>query len=120
MGTFTDVTVAALEVTPVGYLQLEISQGRDRGRIQLDLPPGRSFREGDQVFVEAKSDEFLIFLPHGRTLPAADAEKKLIPIFVQLVKLIIFSIVEVAFFEILQNSPGGEGDDPRCCIKLGA
>jgi hypothetical protein len=47
MRTFTDVTVAALKVAPVGDLELEIPERRDRGRIQNDLLLKRGFREGD-------------------------------------------------------------------------
>jgi hypothetical protein len=45
-------------------------------------------------------DEFFIFLPYRRTLPPADAKKKLIPIFVQFIEFIFFDVVEVVFFEI--------------------
>jgi hypothetical protein len=45
-------------------------------------------------------DELLIFLPYRRTFTPADAEKKLIPILVQFIKLIFFDVVEVVFFEI--------------------
>jgi hypothetical protein len=112
MGTFTDVAVAAPEVTPVGDLELKVPEGRDRGRIQNDLPRAGSLRKGDQVFVETKPDEFVILLPYGRAFTPADAEKKLIPIFVQLIKFVFFNVVEVAFFEVFQNSVRGKGDDP--------
>jgi hypothetical protein len=39
--------VAALEIAPVGDLELKITEGRDRGRIQSDLLLKRGFREGD-------------------------------------------------------------------------
>jgi hypothetical protein len=100
MRTFADVTVAALKVAPTGDLELKIPEGRDRGRIRNDLPLKRGFRKDDQIFREAKSDEFLILLPYRRMLPPAGAEKKLIPIFVQLIKFIFFDVVEVAFFEM--------------------
>jgi hypothetical protein len=45
-------------------------------------------------------DEFLIFLPYGRTFTPGDAEKKLITIFVQFVEFVFFDVVEVAFFEV--------------------
>jgi hypothetical protein len=45
--TFTDVTVAALKVAPVGDLEFKITEGRDRGRIQSDLPLEGGIREGD-------------------------------------------------------------------------
>jgi hypothetical protein len=45
-------------------------------------------------------DEFLVFLPYRRTFTPADAEKKLITIFVQFVEFVFFDVVEVAFFEV--------------------
>jgi hypothetical protein len=98
--TFTDVTVTALKVAPVGDLEFKIPEGRGWGRIQNDLPLEGDIRGGDYVFGEAKSDEFLIFLPYGRTFTPADAEKELIPILVQFIKFIFLDVVEVAFFEI--------------------
>jgi hypothetical protein len=47
MRNFTDITVAALKIAPVGDLKLKIPEGRDRGRIQNDLPLKRGFRESD-------------------------------------------------------------------------
>jgi len=46
MRAFTDVTVAALKVAPVGDLEFKIPEGRDRGRIQNDLPLNGDIREG--------------------------------------------------------------------------
>jgi hypothetical protein len=100
MRAFTDVTVAALEVAAVGDLELKIPEGRDWGRIQKDLSLQGGIREGDQVFGEAKLDEFLILLPYRRTFAPTDAEKKLIPVLVQFIKFIFFDVVEVALFEI--------------------
>jgi hypothetical protein len=100
MRILPDITVAALEIAPVGDLELKITEGRDRGRIQSDLLLKRGFREDNQIFRQAKLDEFLIFLPHRRTLTPAGAEKKLITLFVQFVKFVFFDVVEIALFEI--------------------
>jgi hypothetical protein len=98
--TFTDVTVTALKIAPVRDLEFKIPEGRDGGGVQNNLPLKGGIREGDQVFGEAKLDEFFIFLPYRRTLPPADAKKKLIPIFVQFIEFIFFDVVEVPLFEI--------------------
>jgi hypothetical protein len=45
-------------------------------------------------------DEFVIVLRCRRIFSPADTVKKLISVFVQFVKLIVFNVVEVAFFEI--------------------
>jgi hypothetical protein len=45
-------------------------------------------------------DEFLILLPYRRTFTPADAEKKLITLFVQFIKFVFFDVVEVALFEM--------------------
>jgi hypothetical protein len=47
MRVLSDITMAALKIAPVGYLELKIPEGRDRGRIQNDLPLKRGFRESD-------------------------------------------------------------------------
>jgi hypothetical protein len=92
--------VAALKVASVGDLKLKVPKGRDGRGVQNNLSLEGCIREGDQVFGEAKSDEFLVFPPYGRTVTLADTEKKLIPVLVQLVQFIFFDVVEVAFFEI--------------------
>jgi hypothetical protein len=47
MKAFTDVTVAALKIAPVGNLEFKIPEGRDWGRIQNDLPLKGDIQEGD-------------------------------------------------------------------------
>jgi hypothetical protein len=92
--------VTALKVASVGDLDLEISEGRDRRRIQNDLFGGRGFREGNEIFRRAESDEFFIFAPYRRAFTQADAKKKLKPILVQFIKFVLFGVVEVTFFEM--------------------
>jgi hypothetical protein len=47
MKILSDITVAALKIASVGDLELKIPEGRDRGRIQNDLPLKRGFRKGN-------------------------------------------------------------------------
>jgi hypothetical protein len=98
--TFSDVTVAALKVASVRNLEFKVAEGRDRGGVQNELPCKGRIREGDQVFGDAKLDEFFILLSYRRTFPPADAKKKLIPVLVQFIEFIFFDVVEVPLFEI--------------------
>jgi hypothetical protein len=100
MRTFSDITVAALEIASVCNLEFKIAERRDRGGIQRHFFQKRGFRESDQIFGEAESDKFLIFLSDRRIAALADLEEKLIGIRIQFVKFVFFDVVEIGFFEV--------------------
>jgi hypothetical protein len=56
-------------------------------------------------------DELLIFLPRGRTFSPADAEKELISVFAQFVKLVVSDIIKAGFFEAFQNGVRGKNEE---------
>jgi hypothetical protein len=80
MRTFSDIAVTAFEITSVCNLELEVAERRDRGGIERDLAPERSFRQGNQIFVQTESDEFLILFSERRIDPLANLEEKAIGI----------------------------------------
>jgi hypothetical protein len=57
-------------------------------------------------------DEFLVFLPYRRTFTPADAEKKLISIFVQFIKLVVLDVIKAGFLEMFQNGMRSKKDEP--------
>jgi hypothetical protein len=100
MRTFSDITVAALEIASVCNLELKIAERRDRGRIQGRLSLERGFGVSDQIFGETESDEFLILFSDTRIDALADLEEKLIGIRIQFVKFVFFDVIEIGLFEV--------------------
>jgi hypothetical protein len=56
-------------------------------------------------------DEFLIFLPCGKTFTLADAEKELISLFAQFVKLVVLDVIKARFLETFQNGIRGKNEE---------
>jgi hypothetical protein len=100
MRTFSDITVAALEIASVCNLELKITERGDRGRVRRYLSLERSFGEGDQVFGETESDKFLILFPDRRIDALADLEEKPMGIRVQFIKFVFLDVVEIGLFEV--------------------
>jgi hypothetical protein len=98
MRTFSDITVAALEIASVCNLELKIAKRRDGGKIQRHLSLERTFGESDQILGETESDEFLILFSQRRIDALADPKEKPIGICVQFVKFVFFDVVEIGFF----------------------
>jgi hypothetical protein len=111
MQAFSDITVAASEVAPVCDLEFEITERRDRGRIQRRLSLKRRFRKSDQIFRETELDEFLVLLSSRRIFALADFNQELVGIGVQFIKFIAFDVIEVGFFEIFQNGVRGQNEE---------
>jgi hypothetical protein len=111
MKTFSDITVAALEIASVCNLQFKITERGARGGIQRCISLERGFGESDQVFRETESDKFLILFPNRRIDALADLEEKPIGICVQFIKLVFLDVVEIGFFKVFQNSVRGQDDE---------
>src|SRR4030042_964978 len=92
MRTLSDITVTALEIASVCNLELKIPERGDWGRVRRHLSLEGGFGESDQIFGETETDEFFVVLRYRRTFSPADAEKELISVFVQVVKLIVLDV----------------------------
>jgi hypothetical protein len=106
MEALSKITVAASEVTAVCDLEFKIPEGRDgRGiRDLAPLKPDGLIRKGDQMFIEAILNEFLVRLFYGWTFTLSAFEEELIRLLSQLIELIIFNVVQAGFFEPLQGA----------------
>jgi hypothetical protein len=111
MVTFSDITVAALEIASIRDLKFKIAERGGRGGIQSYHSLERGFGEGDQFFGETESDKFLILFPERRMDALADLEEKSIGIHVQFIKFVFFDVVEIGFFEVFQNGVRGQDDE---------
>ena len=102
METVSNIAVATAEIAAIGDLKFEISKRRNWGRMGNFVPLDWGLRESNQILREAVLNELFILFFYKDVFTLRAFEEKLISLFTQFIKFIIFDIIKVGFFESFQ------------------
>jgi len=111
METVSNIAVATAEIAAIRNLEFEISKRRDWGRIVNSVPLDWGLRESNQILREAVLNELFIFSFYEDMFTLRAFEEKLISLFTQFIKLIIFDIIKVGLFESFQAAVRGNREE---------
>jgi hypothetical protein len=104
MQPFPDITMAALEVTTISDLKLEVAERRNRRGVEEYFLGCGSVRKSDQPLIEAKLDEFSVPLWDRRVFSSTKLKKELIGVKIKLIKLIRFHTKKIRFLKVLEDA----------------
>jgi hypothetical protein len=99
-----DITMAALEVTTISDLKLEVAERRNRRGFKKYFLGCGSVRKSDQPLIEAKLDEFSVPLWDRRVFSSTKLKKELIGVKIKLIKLIRFHTKKIRFLKVLEDA----------------
>jgi len=99
-----EITMAALEVTTIRDLKLEVAERRNRRGVEEYLLWCGIVRESDQPLIEATLDEFSVPLWNRGIFPSTKPKKELIGVQIKLIKLIRFYVEKIRFFKVLEKA----------------
>ena len=99
-----EITMAALEVTTIRDLKLEVAERRNRRGVEEYLLWCGIVRESDQLLIEATLDEFSVPLWNRGVFSSTKSKKELIGVKIKLIKLIRFYTKKVRFLKVLEDA----------------
>jgi hypothetical protein len=104
MQPFPDITMAALEVTTISDLKLEVAERRNRRGFEKYFLGCGSVRKSNQPLIEAKLDEFSVPLWNRGVFSSTKSKKELIGVQIKLIKLIRVYIEKIRFLKVLEKA----------------
>ena len=99
-----EITMAALEVTTIRDLKLEVAERRNRRGFKKYFLWCGSIRKSNQPLIEATLDEFSVPLWNRGFFPSTKPKKELIGVKIKLIKLIRFYTKKIRFLKVLEDA----------------